>query len=731
MKLIKKPTIVFLSTYPPRECGIATFTQDLLYSSQQFLGPDVLCKVAAFNRTPLDTHIYPDEVEWEIDQNDKNDHLNLANTVNNDPNISGVILQHEYGIFGGVEGEEILSFMKNCKKPILVTLHTVLPNPNAKMKDVTSKIIKLARTVVVLTQSSKEIIEKVYPETIGKVYIIPHGIHPTTFSDPKAFKIKLDLQNHIVLSSFGLLSRGKGIEYAIKALPSAIEKYPSIIYLILGETHPVIRRQEGEKYRIKLSRLIAKLHLEEHVKFYDQYLDLPDLLDFLKATDIYISTSINPNQAVSGTLSYALGSGRAVISTEFAQAKEIVTPQTGRLIPIKDSLNLTLALLDMLSDEKRLKQMHLAAYKKTRPMLWSNVAKKYRDLLSETPVPTLKMDHLYNMTDNFGLFQFGSLARPNKNSGYTLDDNARAIIVCSWLIKQKYTKELEKIISLYFSFIKKCQREDGSFINYIGFDDKSPTHQNELEDLAETQSRALWALSEIMSNKKLSLEMREESKKIFLLALKNGLKPPHLRAKAYTIKAFALAQSALPKHRDRLMGEITQHADSLMDSLKTNSLKSWTWFEHNLSYNNALLSEGLIIAGNITKNSKYMNKGLLSLQFLISKTFSTNMYLPIGQSHWYKNQKKRSEYDQQPEDPASMVLALKSAYLNTDDKNYKILAKTCFSWFLGNNSLNRSLYNEETGGCYDGLHHDRVNLNQGAESLVSYLMSNFTIKELN
>lgn len=726
-----KPTILFLSTYPPRECGIATFTQDLLYSSQQFLGPDIVCKVAALNLTSLDTHIYPAEVEWEIDENNRKEYFDLANTVNRDPNISGVMLQHEYGIFGGTEGEKILSFMNHCTKPILVTLHTVLPNPNPKMKDVTSKIIKLARTVVVLTQSSKEIIEKIYPATIGKVYIIPHGIHAVTFSDQKTFKAKLDLENHIILSSFGLLSRGKGLEYAINALPQIIEKYPSVIYLILGETHPVVRRQEGEKYRIELSRLVAKLHLQNHVKFYDQYLDLPDLLDFLKATDIYISTSTNPNQAVSGTLSYAMGAGRAVISTEFAQAKEIVSPESGRLVPIKDSPALTLALLDMLGDEKRLKKMHLEAYKKTRPMLWSNVAKKHIDLLVQTTIPDLNMNHLHNMTDKFGLFQFGTLAKPNKSFGYTLDDNARALILCSWLIERRYTKELEKMISLYFSFLKKCQREDGSFINYIDFVDKTPTKQNDIEDLTESQARALWALGEMMSNRNVSLEMRNESKKIFLLALKYELKSPHLRATAQAIKAFALAQGVMPKQKDMLLTKISQYADVLVNSLNTNSLKSWTWFEQHLSYNNALLSESLIIAGNVTKNLTYTQKGLASLQFLIKKTFSDNMYMPIGQSHWYKNHKKRSKYDQQPEEPASMIFALKSAYNNTNDASYKNLAKICFSWFLGNNSLNRSLYDDRTGGCYDGLHHDRVNLNQGAESLVSYLMSNFIARELN
>lgn len=726
-----KPTIVFLGTYPPRECGIATFTKDLLYFSQKFVGPNVLCKVAAFNLTSLDTHKYPVEVGWEIDQNNKKEYVNFANIINNDINISGAILQHEYGIFGGIEGENILSFMKNCKKPILVTLHTVLPFPSPKMKEVTATIIKLSSVIVVLTQSSKEIIEELYPESIGKISVIPHGIHPSAFSSPKELKVKLELENRIILSTFGLLNRGKGIEYAINALPNVIKKYPSILYLILGETHPVVRRNEGEKYRIELTELITKLALEKHVRFYDQYLSLPDLFEFLNATDIYISTSTNPNQAVSGTLSYALGVGRAVVSTEFAQAKEIITQEIGRLVPIKNSNALTSALLDLLSNEKRLQEMYVKAYKTTRPMLWSNVAEKYTGLLAKMVIPPIKIDHLRKMTDKFGLFQFASFTFPNKDFGYTLDDNARALILCSWLIEQNYTKELETLISIYMAFIKRCQLEDGSFINYVGFSDKRPTDQNKDEDLEDTQSRALWALSEIMSNKALSLEIKEEAKNMFLLALLKGSKLKHLRAKAFAIKAFSLAVDVLPEYRKVLLEHIKVHADSLTGAFRNNSFKSWLWFENDLNYNNALLSESLLIAGNITKNSEYTNKGILSLKFLISKTFSSDMYMPIGHSHWYKNNQKRSDYDQQPEDPASMILALVSAYENTKIEEYKNLAKKCFSWFLGNNQLKKSLYDNKTGGCYDGLHPDRVNLNQGAESLVSYLMSNFSILKLN
>ncbi len=669
-------------------------------------------------------------MDWKIDQNNINDYLKLAENINKNTNVTGVIIQHEYGIFGGTEGELLLAFMQNCRKPMLVTLHTVLPNPNPKMREITESIINLANTVVVLTNNSKKIIETLYPRFSNKVFMVPHGIHSVSQSNPKSHKMKLHLENRIILSTFGLLGRGKGIEYVLQALPEVIKKYPSVLYLILGETHPVVRRNEGEKYRVELANLITKLKIENHVKFYDQYFNLPDLFDFLKATDIYIATSTDPNHAVSGTFSYALGTGRAVISTEFAQAKEIITPENGRLVPIKDPPALTSAILSLLGDKKGLSQMHKNAYKNTRSMMWSNVAREYLSLLGKLSVPPIKIDHLIHMTDNFGLFQFARHSNPNKDSGYTLDDNIRALIVCSWLIKIGYTNKTQHLLKVYLKFAKYCQQENGSFINYVGYDDKKPTKQNNSEDLGDAQMRALWGLSEIMTNIKISSALRNEAKQIFLLNLKQNTNLTHLRAKALAIKSFSLALPVLPEMKLLLNAKIKEYADSLLYALTKNSIKSWRWFEHDLNYNNALLPESLLIAGDTLKNDEYTNQGLLSLQFLISKTFSKT-YIPIGHTNWYKNKEKRSSYDQQPEDPASMILALACAYRYTGKDNYRKLANICFSWFLGNNSLKKALYDHANGGCYDGLHPDRVNLNQGAESQVSYLMSSIVITQLN
>ncbi|HLD92239.1 MAG TPA: glycosyltransferase [Patescibacteria group bacterium] len=709
MRTINKPKIVFMGTYPPRECGIATFTQDLLHSSQKYLGDSVLCKVAAMNLTRLDTYLYPPEVEWKIDQNNPNDYLKLAEKINSDETINGIVMQHEYGIYGREDGKNILVFLKKCTKPVVVTLHTVLPHPTIRMKRVTLKIIKLVKVIIVLTENSKTILESVYPESVGKVHVIPHGIHPTKFSSTTVSKKRLKLSKRIVLSTFGLLNRGKGIEYVINSLPKLIKKYPSIIYLVLGETHPVVRRFEGERYRIKLLALVEKLNLTKHVKFYDQYLTLTDLIKFLKATDIYISTSINQNQSVSGTLSYALGTGRAVISTAFAQANEIVKKDSGLLVPIKNSEAFGKALTKLLSNKIRLKKMHRNAYKITRPMLWSNVSYHYLKLLNQNILPPINLTHLKRMTDDFGLIQFAKFDLPEKDSGYTLDDNSRALIVCA---------RLGLPTDVYLNFIEKCQQPDGTFINYI---DKyhNPTIQNSQEDLEDCMSRAMWALSELPDN--------EKAKKIFIKALHMSKQFFHIRSTAYIIKAFANFHKNDRKYKKELLLRIETCANFLVDKLSKNTIKDWVWFDNYLGYNNAILPEALLIAGKVTKNNLYIDKGIKSLSFLIQKTFSKNYYIPIGQSFWYKHKERRSEFDQQPEDPASMILALDTAYKVTGNKMYKKYKDICFSWFMGNNSLKLPLYDYKSGGCFDGLHPDRVNLNQGAESLVSYLLSRIAV----
>jgi hypothetical protein len=367
-------------------------------------------------------------------------------------------------------------------------------------------------------------------------------------------------------------------------------------------------------------------------------------------------------------------------------------------------------------------------------MLWSRVAEEYSHLLTQVVLPPINLRHLRKMTDDFGLFQFAKVDIPDHDFGYTLDDNARALIVCCHLAHEhQQIKGLNLLTSIYLNFIETCQQADGTFENYIGYADRKPTLQNNREDLTDAASRAMWALSQVMANTLLSPEIRAKAQKIFLRALPHIGSFDHVRPKALIIKSLAAAIKIVPKYNQEFRKQIKQMAESLVLALKTNSSQSWHWFESQLSYNNALLPESLIMAGSLLENKEYIQLGVSSMRFLTDQTFSaqTNIYLPIGHSNWYKKNGTRSYFDQQPEDPASMILALATFYTTTGHDSYKNLANKCFSWFLGNNSLHLSLYNYETGGCYDGLHPDRVNVNQGAESLVSYLLSRLTIAEIN
>lgn len=708
-------------------------------SCQKILTEVADCRVCALNINALDTYDYPEEVLWQLDQTDTESHTALATELNNNPRVTGIIIEHEYGIFGGEHGENLLYFLNTYTKPIVITLHTVLPEPNEHMRLVTNHIVKRVDKIVVLTENSKKVLERLYPDSIGKVHVIPHGIHNTPFVTPKIPKQQLKLVGKTVLSTFGLLSRGKGIEYVINALPDIVKDNPTIKYLVLGQTHPVVRREEGEQYRNELLKLVKELQLEKHVTFYDQYFSLKDLLEFLDATDIYISTSINVDQAVSGTLSYALGSGRAAISTEFAQAKEIITTKNGRLVPVKDSKALTTALADLLSDQDKLSKMHRNAYKNTRHMIWNQVASNYLELIRFvapdvavlTPtLPAISLKHLETMTDDFGLFQFANLTVPHKDFGYTLDDNARALIVACELADMK-NRHATRLAKTYLSFLKECQTEIGEFVNYIDHSGKIPTVQNTNEDLEDAYARAMWALATTIACKALPKATAKTAQELFLKGIAQSKDLHHLRARATIIKAFSVAQEVLPFKRGVLLQAIENEANVLLTALTTHKAKSWHWFETYLGYNNAVLSEAMMIAGDLLQIESFTKAGKSTLSFLIRETFRGEVYVPIGHAAWYERGAKRSEFDQQPEDPVATILALARAYQITHNAMYRHLAYICFSWFLGNNILGQSLLDPKTGGCFDGLHPDRVNQNQGAESLVSYLLARLTIETLH
>jgi hypothetical protein len=571
------------------------------------------------------------------------------------------------------------------------------------MYRITEVLLEKASQVVVMSKQSKDILINTYPSIDkNKIKFIPHGIHPVLFKLTSSTKPKIGMKNRIVLATFGLISRNKGIEYVLRALPSIVEKHPEVIYLILGSTHPVIRRQEGESYRVELLKLTEELGLKRNVRFYDQYFPLDDILKYLQATDIYLFTALDPMQSVSGTFSYALGTGAAVVSTTFNQAKEMITPEVGRLVPMKDSPAFTAAILELIHDQNRLEIMHHEAYLSTRSMLWSNVGEEFINLISSTSLPPINLNHLHNMVDDFGLVQFAKNSKPDYDSGYTLDDNARALIACRWIseLYPEFRSEMKKYIAIFAKFVDFCVNKNGTYINYIAKDKRTATTQNDVENLNDSIGRIIWATSS-----------------------------PKLLEQAKYPRSIAMSILGLANHTGK--NAISILADKLKLAFEENADEKWCWFEPELTYANGLLPAALLVAANTTGNNHYKEIAIKSLEFLIKTCFYGDVYVPIGQKRWFAKGKERSLFDAQPEDPCAMLIALEQAFYTTNDPRYARLARKCFSWYRGNNLTGNRMYDPMTGGCFDGLKQDGVNHNQGAESLISYLMARCIIDRIN
>lgn len=727
--------IIYISTYPPRECGIATFTQDLIRSIDQTFAPRITSRVIAMNSSAADRPHYSRKVVREIDQRHDEDYRSAAQYINETPDVAVVNIQHEYGIFGGELGEKILILMEMVQKPIFLTLHTVLPNPDEKMQKITQKLLDSATGIIVLTALGKETLAKTYSIHPDKISVIPHGIHPVLFTPPETEKRKLNLDNHTILSTFGLLSRNKGIEYVLQALPQIVKKHPDVLYLVMGQTHPTVRRAEGEKYRNELIALADELALNGHVRFYDRYLSLQEILQYLQATDVYIATSLDPHQTVSGTLSYALGSGRAVVSTAFSQAKEVIAPDTGILVPQRDAAAYAESVLTLLNHPEQREEMQLSAFEKTRHMLWSNVALSYLRLfnqfaphllVNEKNLSDINLHHIRRLTDAFGMLQFSKLTTPLPDSGYTVDDNARAMLATAWHFQRTGYRPALTLTNTYLRFLKFAQQPDGSWINYYNYD-QTPTTQNDEETPADPSTRAVWALGSLCAFSQLPEATRQLAREQLELYLSGNHPLPFLRPRSFFLKGII----ALAKHEPSPRWEkfVTTHADVLLHAFEKNSHQDWRWFDDKLTYANGVIPEALLLASTVVRNERYQEAALAALDFLIQQTFQGPIYVPIGSNGWYHRGGERALFDQQPEDVMAMVQALQVAFRITKNKHYHDLMRSAFYWFLGNNLSGTLLYDKKSGGCYDGLQPQGPNLNQGAESTVSYLLARLTVTE--
>lgn len=731
--------IAFIGNYLPRQCGIATFTTDLCEAIAAEY-KDTTCIAVPVNDVE-GGYAYPSRVRFELTEKDIDSYLRAADFLNIN-SVDLVCLQFEYGIFGGRAGSHILALLRDLRVPIVTTLHTILREPDADQRRVLEEVAALSDRLIVMSKRGAEFLQDVYHVLPEKIDLIPHGIPDLPFVDPSFHKDLFGVEGKIVLLSFGLLSANKGIENVISALPAILTKHPNVVYFIVGATHPHVKQQEGETYRFSLQWLAQAKGVEGQVIFYNRFVSLEELVEFIGAADIYITPYLNPAQIVSGTLAYTVGAGKAVISTPYWYAEEVLADERGALVPFRDPAALAEQVIDLLDNEAKRHGMRKRAYLYGREMIWPQVARGYMQsfqraraerrhfsppgfvvkALNKRPaeLPPLKLDHLRRMTDDTGMFQHAIFTVPNYREGYTIDDNARALTV-SALLEELGSEETAELTSRYFAFVWYAfNSKTGRFRNFMNF------QRNWLEESGSDDShgRTLWALGTILGRSN-TPALQSMAGWVFEKAL-----PAILHTSSPRAWAFALIGIHEYLHRfagDRTVSQVREQlAGRLLKLYQTNRADEWRWYEKSLTYCNAALPHALLMCGQGSTHNDMTDAGLESLSWLAGLQRADSNgghFVPIGSNGFYQRGGERARFDQQPVEAQAMVSACLQAHRITGDKSWYKEARRAFDWFLGRNDLNLPIYDPTTGGCRDGLHPDRPNENQGAESSLAFLQA--------
>lgn len=732
--------IVMLSSYPPRECGIATFSRDLEKAlSEKFNGSFKLsiCPL----ETNSDFHSYPENIIYSLNTDAQLDYLKISRQINENPNCGAVLIQHEFGLFSSNE-DSFYEFLEFVDTPIIFTFHTVLPKPDEKLRKKLEHMASKAAAIIVMTKTSAEILQYEYGVASKIITVIPHGTHLVPYEDKVSLKKKYKLEDRKVLATFGLLGPGKSIETTLDALPAIIEEHPETIFLIIGKTHPTLSKQRGEDYREFLEYKIKKFGLTDHVRFVNKFVPLNELLEYLQLTDIYLFTSKDPNQAVSGTFSYALSCGCPVVSTPIPHALEVLQNEAGTIFDFEDSNQLSDVVIDLLDDRALQDKMSSNGLHSSAESAWENAAIAHAKLFERIcstnfklhyKRPVIRLDHLKKMTTETGIIQFSKINQPDIASGFTLDDNARALItVCKHYELTEDEADLEFILR-YFNFIKNCFRPEATFLNYV---DKNHcfTDQNNEVNLEDANGRAIWALGYLISVSSKMLICNDvifrNAECIFqhgLDAMKAYRSP---RAIAFILKG--LYYFNLNRTNSQLPKTVKIFADRLLEQYQRTASEDWKWFENTLTYGNSVLPQAMLMAHEIMGEERYSIVAKKSFDFLLSKIFKGNSIQVVSNLDWLsKGQELPTEFQggEQPIDVAYTILALKKFHEFFPNDGYDRKMEGAFNWFMGDNALNQTIYNPCTGGCYDGLEKHNVNLNQGAESTVSYLLARMAFEE--
>ncbi|MNQ16621.1 D-inositol 3-phosphate glycosyltransferase [compost metagenome] len=735
MKTISnKSKIVFLSTFPPTQCGIATYTQDTIKGITDVFGKSVTCEICELVNEPK---AKPTQA-FTLNTKDKAEYAKVAEQINNDKSVKLVHIQHEFGLFGGNYGDYLLDFLNVIKKPLTYTFHSVIQNPNNELKTFVKLLLSYSNSVFVMTNQSKEILMRDYDIDEKIITCVPHGTHIVIYETPDQAKQKFDIQDRKVLSTFGLLGEGKNIETGLQALPKIIEKEPNVLYLIIGKTHPNLIKDGVDAYRDKLEGIVEDLNLKDNVRFINQYLDTNELLDYLKATDVYLFTSKDPNQAVSGTFSYAMSCACPMVASKIPHTLEVLTSDCGILVDIGNVDQFAEETIKLLADDKLREEMGINAFTKMRASSWENVAithmNTYKTLM-ENPAeikftyPSIQLRHIKKLTTDLGIIQFSKISIPDLSSGYTLDDNARALI--AFCMHYKLTKDKEDLpyILIYLDFIERCQKPKGNFINYVDQENREHIEQNAEVNLEDSNARALWALGTVVSIAAILPEaISKKASKVLLNSLKWAETIQSPRSIGFATKGLYLYNSAVPNLY--VAAIINKLNAKLLSNYELHASSDWKWFENYMTYGNGILPESMLFAYLVTNKPIYKKVALDSLDFLMSKMFVNKNFKVISNNGWLHKGEEPKEYGEQPIDVAYTIHTLNSFYDAFGTPEYKHKMKTAFNWFLGKNHLNQIMYNPVSGGGYDGLEKENVNLNQGAESTVCYLTARLLMENL-
>ncbi len=731
--------LAYIGSYPPRECGIGTFTHNLIHSVNESL--KVEGSVGENFVVAIDDHNqhypYPKEVKLTIQQEQQEDYLEAANFIN----LSGAdicILEHEFGIYGGQNGVYILPLLYRLKIPLVITLHTILETPSYNEKAILEEICKMASRVVVMSQKAITFLTTIYGVPKDKISLIQHGV-PDVHFDSQQCKKELKFNHKKLVLTFGFIGRNKGIETVIKALPKAVERHPEILYMVLGKTHPNILRHSGEEYRTYLQMLVKSLHLNDHVVFLNEFIDQDELFKYLSACDIYITPYVNEAQITSGTLSYAMGAGCAIISTPYWHAQELLEENRGRLFPFKDSNALASTMIDLLDQKEVLAELQYNAQEYGRNITWPKIGEQYVRLVGEILgdsrvelpkketsldpllLPSFSLDHIKRLTDDTGIIQHAKFGIPNLKEGYCLDDNSRALLMVLMAYRQKKDPVALELMPVYLSYIHYMQNKNGTFRNFLSF------NRNFLDEVGSEDSfgRTIWALGYLLGNAP-NDAYYQTGKVIFFDAAPNFEKLKSIRSIANTMIGISYYLKTDPGNDD-MTERLRTLAEKLVTHYHENESDDWKWFESLLAYDNGILPLALLHAAQRLNDMRITNIALESMEFLTDHTLKDGFLSIIGNKDWYKKNGKRSVYAQQPIDALAMVLMYHQAFLLTKDKEFLNKLFTSFMWFLGENDLRMSLYDYETKGCCDGFENYGVNRNQGAESSLAYLISHLTV----